>query len=151
MRQLNGFWNWRQTNTLTHVQADLYFALLACANAARWRSPLSIPNSTFFGMCQISKSELHRQRLVLIQKGLIGYSKGKKGVAGKYTISPLYETNHAINAATNSGTNPGTNPGNIYKKKTNTKMHTVPREASYNLEELERLINSPGYLSGDGK
>lgn len=146
MRQLNGFWNWRKTNILTHAQADLYFALLGCANAARWRSPLSIPNSTLIGMCQISKTELHRQRLSLIQKGLIEYNKGWKGTAGKYIINPLYETNPGTNAAINPGTNPGTNHGNIYKKK--TKTNTSPREASYDLEELEALINRPIFDDG---
>lgn len=144
MRQLNGFWNFRQTNMLTHVQADLYFSLLACANAARWRSPLCIPNSTLSGMCQICKTELHKNRLSLIQKGLIEYSKGKKGTAGKYIIVPLYETK----GETNHETNVRTNQRNIYKKKTNIKTHTSPRNASYDIEEMERLINSPDYLTG---
>ena len=143
MRQLNGFWNFRQTTMLTHVQADLYFTLLACANAARWRSPLCIPNSTIMGKCQICKTELHKQRLALMQKGLIEYSKGRKGSAGKYIIVPLYETN----LETNVRTNPETNQRNIYKKKTNTKTHTSPRSASYDIEEIERLINSPDYLA----
>jgi len=153
MRQLNGFWNWRQTNMLTHVQADLYFALLGCANAARWRSPLSIPNSTLIGMCQISRTELHRQRLALVQKGLIEYSKGHKGTAGKYIISLLYETKPGTDAATNPGTNPGVHYGNIYKKKTKTKTNTSPRNASYDIEELEALINRPIFDDGgaDGK
>lgn len=140
MRQLNGFWNWRKTNMLTHVQADLYFALLGCANAARWRSPLSLPNSTIMGMCQVCRSDLHKQRLVLAQKGLIEYTKGWKGKAGKYIIIPLYETN----PETNQRTNVETNVRNISKKK--TKTNTSSRDASYDIEELETLIRNKPIL-----
>ncbi len=146
MRQLNGFWNWRRTSILTHSQADLYYTLLACANAARWRSPLSIPNSTIMGMCQICKSDLHKNRLALIEKGLIEYSNGWKGTAGKYAITPLYETKPDTNVETNQETNARTNQRNIYKKKTNINTNTVPRNASYDIEEIERMINSPEYI-----
>ncbi len=147
IRQVNGFWNWRRTNEVSHVQMDLYFTLLACANAAFWREPLSIPNTTLFGMCQISKTELHRQRLVLIQKGLIRYSKGKRGTSGTYIINPLYETvvgtYPGTNPAINSATNEPTDLGNLYKKKTKTKTNTTLRDASYDLVELEEMINRP--------
>jgi len=139
MRQLNGFWNWRKTNAVTHVQADLYFTLLSCANTAYWPETLTIPNSTLIGMCQISSTELHKQRLTLIQKGLIGYKKGKKGSSGVYFINPLYGINPAINQAAN--------PGNIYNNKTKKKTNTVSHENfSYDLEELERLVKYGGVL-----
>ena len=146
MRQLNGFWNWRRTNQVSHVQADLYFTILACANAARWREKLSIPNSTLEGMCQISRTELHKQRLALIQKGLIRYVKGKKGTSGIYSIIPLYETNAATHTAANTGINPAVNAGinqrNLYKKKTQTQTNTDahPREASYDMEKFKDAL-----------
>lgn len=95
--QLNGFWNWRRLNGITHSQVDLYFAILNCGNACGWRSEFTVPNSTIIGMCQISASELAKNRNALIQKGLIRYSKGKKGNAGLYSIAPLYDSNQDIN------------------------------------------------------
>jgi hypothetical protein len=137
------------TNILTHVQADLYFTLLAIANNAWWVSPLSIPNSMISGLCQICKSDLHKNRLALVEKGLIEYSTGWKGTAGKYVIVPLYETNQRTNLETNPETNVRTNQRNISKTKTNTKTYTYPYGKSYDLEELERMIDDPNYLSGD--
>jgi hypothetical protein len=149
MRQLNGFWTWRITNSLTHVQADLYFTILACANTARWKSPLSLPNSTIMGKCEICKSDLHKNRLALVDNGLIEYSKGWKGTAGKYVIVPLYETNQRTNLETNPETNVRTNQRNISKTKTNTKPNTSSQDKSYDLEALERMIDDPDYLLGD--
>jgi hypothetical protein len=149
IRQLNGFWAWRMTQMLTHVQADLYFTLLSIANRARWPSPLSIPNSTIIGTCQICRTELHRQRLNLVEMGLIEYSKGRKGTAGLYIIVPLYEITFRTNPATNPGTNPGTNLRNISKTKTNTKTYTYPEGKSYDLDELEEFVNRPIYDDGD--
>ena len=124
LSQLKGFWNWRRTNELSHAQVDLYMAILECANTTGWKPHFNIPNTTLLGMCQLSSSDLHRQRAVLIQKCLIEYKKGKKGSAGHYKINPLYgtdiDTNNSdedINPAygINPGTNTGINPGNIHK------------------------------------
>lgn len=109
MRQLNGFWRWRQTNQVSHSQVDLYFAILAIGNSCGWKEQFTIANKTLVGMCQLSESELHKQRLVLIQTGLIDYKKGKKGQAGTYFINPLYETNMDINMDSNTAINTATN------------------------------------------
>ena len=138
MRQLNGFWSFRQTTPLSHAQADLYHTILACANTARWREHLTIPNSTIIGMCQISDSQLHKQRDALVAKGLIQYRKGKKGTCGTYIITLLYGSNIAANTAINLDINPGSNNGNIYKKKTNTKTNTY--QSAYDLEKFEAML-----------
>ena len=134
LSQINGFWNWRRLNPITSRQADLYFAILDCANSAGWPEQVTIPNTTLILMCNTNKTDLHRNRLELIQKGLITYQKGKKGNAGVYEINPLYETNNETNKiigklygtnnvtypvtnnVTNSVTNPVINPGNIYRE-----------------------------------
>lgn len=152
MRQLNGFWNWRRLNEVSHAQADLYFSILAAANMLHWKEPFTIPNTTLMSMCQTSKSELHKLRLALIQKCLIGYCKGKKGSAGIYTISPLYEINLDTNLETNMDTNLDinleTNMEDIIKHKKKNKKYTSTRtrvrEASYDLAEIEKMLNDFG-------
>lgn len=115
--QLNGFWRWRKTNSVTSGQADLFYAILECGNSTGWKQQqFNIPNSTLMGMCEISKPELHKRRLALIQKGLIQYTKGKKGTAGIYYIGFLYETNMGTNMGTNMDTNLGTNMEDIPKQ-----------------------------------
>lgn len=128
LSQINGFWNWRKLNELSSKQADLYFAILDCANSAGWKRSFNVPNSTLQSMCQMSKTELYKNRNVLIQLGLIRYENGKKSSAGIYSISPLYDThldtnpdtNLGTNVDTNSGTNVDTNPGNILRVREDT-------------------------------
>ncbi|MEG1501437.1 MAG: hypothetical protein RR396_05710 [Clostridiales bacterium] len=145
--QIRGFWNWRKLNELSSKQADLYYAILECCNISGWKSKFNIPNSTLESMCRMSKSDLHKNRNILIQLELIDYDKGKKGSAGLYAIRPFYEnnfkadsaakkpfspswdtniaTNMATNSATNSAINSATNPGNIPKLK-KTKLKNNP-------------------------
>jgi hypothetical protein len=115
--RLNAFWNWRKINELSSKQADLYFAILDCANASKWKSEFTAPNSTLMGMCSMCKSELHKNRNVLIQKGLVSYKNGKKGTAGVYCISPLYKTNIETHVETNIETHVETNPRNIQRER----------------------------------
>ena len=124
IRQINGFWNWRSQNELSHSQVDLYFAILHVANKCGWKGAFNIPNTTLFGLSQLSKSELHKHRLVLIQKGLIVYKKGQKGKAGHYSISPLYDTNMDTNVDTNMDTNMDTIPKQETETKTKRKRDT---------------------------
>ena len=89
--QINGFWNWRMLNCVSHAEADLYFAIMHCANKSAWKQSFNIPNSTLCNLSGISDaSQLNKVRNRLIQLGLIKYSKGKKGSAGTYSVVPLY-------------------------------------------------------------
>lgn len=101
LKQINGFWIWRKLNTLSHAQMDLYFAILDCANTALWKKDFSVPNSTLMNLCQLSKTQLFNARNQLIQLGLIGYTAGKKGQSGRYSIVPLYQTYSDTDGKTN--------------------------------------------------
>ena len=104
--QINGFWNWRMFNEISHSATDLYFAILHCANKAGWVLDISIPNSSLCNLAGIAdRSQLNKIRNQLIQHGLIEYTPGKKGKAGIYRISVLYDTNKGTNVDTNKGMN----------------------------------------------
>lgn len=121
LKQINGFWIWRKLNSISHVQTDLYFAILDCANTAQWRKKFSIPNSTLMNLCQLSKTQLHNTRNQLIQLGLIGYEPGKRGHSGMYEIIPLYNTEYDTSFGTNSETKTGTDERNTNKENINKK------------------------------
>ena len=91
IRQLNGFWRQRRLNPLPGRQADLYFAILQCANENRWQTSFSIPNTLLMAMCSMGERELLRNREVLVEKGLIQYRSAGRNLCGKYRIIPLYE------------------------------------------------------------
>lgn len=133
IKQINAFWNWRKYNDdISHSAADLYFAILHCANEAGWKTQVSIPNSTLMATaCIGNKSVLSSLRNQLAQIGLIKYIPGKKGKAPKYIIAELYSDNsttgRSIGSAentnthtypvTDTATNPKTNQRTIYKHK----------------------------------
>lgn len=144
LRQINGFWNWRKLNTLSHSQMDLYFAILDCANTAMWRETFGVPNSTLMNLCQLSKSQLSKDRNKLTQLNLIGYVPGKKGKTGTYKIVPLYDTFRDTDSATDSPPKSDTVHGNINKNININKNYYNNRDFSvysdnYNHKELEML------------
>lgn len=154
LKQINGFWNWRKLNTVSHTQADLYFTILDCANSAGWRQDFSAPNSTLMRLCQISKTQLSVCRNQLAQLGLIEYKPGKRSNSGTYRIIPLYESENEVKSGTNPGSNhgthSGTNSGNIYKEKEKGNLNKTfmkkkyQKNVSLSDEEYETLVERYG-------
>lgn len=147
INQINGFWNWRKLNHLSHAAADLYYAVLDCANTSGWKESFTIPNSTLQRLCEIgSPNELNKQRNILVQSGLITYQKGRKGQAGTYTLIPLYRNYTGYHPGENTGYDSEKQARNIYKEKDKDQKRSYyhPREQiyedHYDHEELERRI-----------
>lgn len=115
IQQLNAFYDQLMYNPLTSKSQAIYLAILHLNNKCGWKKEFTIANPMLQALCDISKSELHKQRNILIQAELITYKKGKKGQAGTYQIkrlydiSPLLETNMDTNMETNQETNVDTN------------------------------------------
>lgn len=141
IKQINAFWNWRKYNDeISHSAADLYFAILHCANEAGWKTQVNIPNFTLMATAQIgNKSVLSSLRNQLVQRGLIKYIPGKKGKAPGYIIVTLYNTNSDTNSDTNQNTDIDidTNIGMAQ----NTYIHTYPNTyTETNIETNQRTI-----------
>lgn len=96
--QINGFWTWRMFNEISHSAADLYFAILNCANKSGWKTDLHIPNSTLCFLSGIpTVSMLAKLRAVLINNGLIEFTPGRPGRAGTYRLhvfGNMYDENN---------------------------------------------------------
>lgn len=135
IKQINAFWNWRKYNDdISHSAADLYFAILHCANEAGWKTQVNIPNSTLMSTSQIgNKSVLSSLRNNLVQKGLIKYIPGKKGKAPGYIIVTLYSTNSATNHSANQVTDVeiGTNTGSAQNTHKDTDSDTGMAQDTY--------------------
>ena len=119
IKQLNAFYDWLLVNPISAKEQALYLAILHLNNKAGWKREFTIANQTLQALCSMSKSELHKVRNQLEQKGLIEYKRGKKGESGKYKIGFLYETNMDTNLETNMDTNLETNMEDINKHKQN--------------------------------
>ena len=116
--QINAFWNWARLNELPSGSGYLYFAILDCANTCGWKDEFNAPNSTLQAMAGLDRYGLTRYRNILIQAGLITYKQGKRGNAGIYTITPLYDEDGAIccTSATSSATDNATSSAHILQQ-----------------------------------
>ena len=91
--QLNGFWDWRRFNKISHGEVDLYFAILHMANTSKWKTSFNIPNTTLLGLTRFyDSSALSKARNKLVQSGLIEYRKSHDGAAGTYKLKCLYSS-----------------------------------------------------------
>lgn len=166
IKQINAFWKWRKyNNDISHSAADLYFAILNCANEAGWKKQVNIPNSTLMATAQIgNKSVLASLRNILAQKGLIKYISGKKGKAPGYIVVTLYDADTNLGydigsaqntdiktdsdigsaqdtdlhnyKATDKAANQNTNQRTIYKQKQNENKTTAVTATDYDMSEF---------------
>src|SRR5690606_26051538 len=134
IKQLNAFYDWLLLNPLKPKEQALYLAILHMNNKAGWKREFSVANQTLMALCQMSKSELHKVRELLEQKGLIEYKRGKKGEAGKYKIGFLYETNPETHLETNLETNLETHLEDINKHKHKQKQNNNNGQNEYTSE-----------------
>lgn len=125
--QINGFWNWRRTHDISHLEADLYYTILDVANGTKWKVEFNIPNSTLYGL--FPKTTLISARNRLVQLGLITYKPGKKGQAGLYTVIPLGRNSNS-NTITDTYSN---NTSDTVDNSTNVKQdNMVHKDMSVN-------------------
>ena len=93
LKQLQAFYDhWLPMNKLPGKAHVLYTTILHFKQKVGWKDEFNIPNSTLENLCSFDSSNLSKYRLKLIQKGLIGYSKGRRGQAGTYKVINLYES-----------------------------------------------------------
>lgn len=142
IKQINGFWNWRMFNEISHGAVDLYFAILHCANTAKWKTGFNIPNSTLLKLAHFADSSgLIKTRNQLIQCGLIEYQKNKNGKAGNYKVIRLYQlsgectttgtldTEADTTLDTQTDTEADTIHKQKYKQKQNNKEKNIKKES----------------------
>ncbi len=145
IKQINGFWNWRMLNRVSHGGVDLYFAILHCANTAKWKPSFNIPNSTLLELTRFAdNSALIKTRNKLVQSGLISYQKSKDGQAGIYKIRCLYDagsdTEMDTVLDTNLDTETDTELDTIHKQKKNeTKRNNILPISPY--QEIVDMFN----------
>lgn len=88
-KELNAFRNWLLLNELTTSGIALWHTLMSVNNMTGWKHWFNVPNSTLQQLTNLSKQGLVDARLLLINKGLIEYKKGKQREAGKYKMISL--------------------------------------------------------------
>lgn len=144
IKQINGFWNWRMLHDISHGAVDLYFAILHCANTAKWKSGLNIPNSTLLKLAHFKDSSgLIKTRNQLMQHGLIAYQKNKNGKAGTYTVKRLYQSETECQIGAPSDTPSDTTLDTTLDTPSDTTLDTIYKQKKNKTKqnEKEKKIN----------
>ena len=151
--QLNGFWNWRTINRISHGEVDLYFALLHIANTTKWKSSFNVPNSTLLRLTHFNdNSALIKSRNKLVQSGLIQYQKGKDKKAGVYKIKCLYSNETDTEMDTEMDTDLDTEMDTIHReRKRQDKSKSITPIIPFEGELLEKVNEWLVYKSERGQ
>ena len=84
--QLNSFFEFKQTNTLSSNAQSLYVNLLHINNRCGWKRQFTVSNITLQSQACLSRQQLDKARNELINRGLIQYQKGNGNRPGQYLI-----------------------------------------------------------------
>lgn len=87
--QIKAFYDWLVTNPIPADAQALWHALMYINNKCGWTEWFTVSNTTLISMLNISRSQLHKMREILIKKGLVSYKKEQGRKAGKYCITKL--------------------------------------------------------------
>lgn len=134
IQQLNSFFSELYTNALSPNAICLYVILFHINNKCNWLKDFSVANMTIQGLTGMSRDQLNRARLELIQKGYIQYKKGTGNQCGSYLIVS-FATQTATQCATQTAHNVQHNVQHKldtncthYINKTETKLNKTNKE-----------------------
>lgn len=135
-------WVMRRSNTITSIQADLYFALIQECNSRRWENPFACRNGHICELTGMSETAFRKARKRLVELGLIGYREGHVNHAAP--VYKLYNTdadfavdfpNHAKNSRAKNGSSSEEGAPNYRAKNGNLDEEAVPNYRARNGRE----------------
>lgn len=146
IREINAFYDWLETNTLTDSAINLWHALMHVANKAGWPEEFAVALSTLQSKTGVKKDAVITARLRLQQAGRIKFKSRSGQQSAIYSIVPFIgvsnscvvltdtnpDANHHTNPDTNSHANPTLTPS---INKLNSKQNeTKPKDNIYTPE-----------------
>lgn len=107
IEQLNSFFDLLYTKPLSTSAICLYVILFHLNNKCGWLKEFTVANMTIQGLSGMSRNQLHKARLELIQNGYVNYKKGNGNQCGKYLLV-RFDTQKNTQTDTQLGTQTGT-------------------------------------------
>jgi len=89
IREIRAFYDWLEVNPLPPGVIALWHALMHINNKTAWSCEFTVANKMLESLTGLSRQGLDRARGLLIQRGLIEYTKGRGNKAGKYKIKSV--------------------------------------------------------------
>ncbi|SHM75927.1 DnaD domain protein [Gracilibacillus kekensis] len=86
LKELNAFREYVLRFHLPTSAVVLWYTLMQINNSTGWKKRFEASNSIVNQLCGLSKQSVANARTTLIEKGLIDYTPGKKGVAPIYQM-----------------------------------------------------------------
>jgi hypothetical protein len=163
IKEVNAFYDWLETNTLTDSAIVLWHALMHISNRAGWPDEFAVAISTLSTKTGLKKDAIIRARLRLQQAGRIDFKSRPGHLSAVYKIIP-FESEKPTQSATQfecvglSDANRNTNRDAI-RAQTATQTAHKPRllinktklnerETEYAREYLLKLYNELGIKGG---
>jgi hypothetical protein len=89
LREINAFYDWLETNSMSASCIVLWHALMAIANKTGWAPEFAVAISTLETKTGLKKKTIERCRNTLKQKGLINWKERGGSLSAVYSINSL--------------------------------------------------------------
>jgi len=93
LKQINAFYDWLETNSMSASCISLWHALMAINNKAGWTKEFTVAISTLEAKTGLGRKTIVRCRNTLEQKGLIEWKARKGNQSAVYSLKTLYGKN----------------------------------------------------------
>ena len=141
IEQLNSFFDLLYTKPLSTSAICLYVILFHLNNKCGWLEEFTVANMTIQGLSGMSRNQLHKARLELIQNGYVNYKKGNGNQSGKYLLVRFdTQMNTQMNTQidTQIDTQKQHNVGTL-NKLNKTKPNNLKENVKENVKEVEKI------------
>lgn len=91
IREINAFYDWIETNTISDSAINLWHALMHMNNKASWVDQFTVSLSTLGTKTGLSKSSIIRARAILIEKGRITCIQRAGQLSAIYIMNSLHK------------------------------------------------------------
>lgn len=144
--EINSFYDWLETNTISDSAINLWHALMAVNNKTGWKTEFTVAISTLEGRTRLSKSSIIRARNQLKQVGRIDFKERKGNQSCIYLITAFHtETQIVTQSVTQSATQCVTQTDTITKlNKTKLNNLLLEKEAKANFSFKNELLKNGG-------
>lgn len=150
IKEINAFYDWLETNSVSDSSVNLWHALMAVNNKCGWKVEFPVAISTLCGKTSLSKSSIIRARNLLKQLGRIDFRERKGNQSCTYKLIAFHtDTQNVTQSGTQTDTQSATQTDTILKLN-KTKLNNVlfkkePKDEIFVDEVLgtEKKISDP--------
>jgi len=151
IREINAFYDWLETNTLSDSAIALWHALMHINNKTGWKPQFAVAISVLESKTGLKRSAIFVARNRLKTLGRISFQSRSGQQSALYTVHPLIPCENTpcvlltdTNPDTKANTNPNANPTLTRTiNKLNKTKKNIPKDAPVKTKYAERVLLLP--------